>query len=155
MRRLDLSIGENDLFVFEMRLHLMSSHLNKRGSLAEESILFLLQEARMRYLAEEGMTEKELVDNVGFMISQATLNYRAEAGYNDELSIQIYASRFAQKSRLFSFHYQIIRVSDNAVIVDAATQHEFYNYQTKRMACAPSKFYWMIHRNLQLITIAA
>ena len=155
MRRLDLSISENDLFVFEMRLEVMSSHLNKRGSLAEESILFLLQEARMRYLAEESMTETALVDNVGFMISQATINYRTEAAYADELRIQIYASRFAQKSRLFSFHYRIIRVSDNAVIADAATQHEFYNYQTKRLAFAPSKFYWMIHRNLQLITMAA
>lgn len=155
MSQLNLSVGEEDLFVFETRLPVMVSHLNYCNHLAHESILTLLQEARMQYLSEEGMTELSLSGSVGFLIGQANVNYRSQAFYGDELRIQIYASRFKQRSRLFSLNYQVIRTSDDTIIADAATQHAFYDYQAKRITSAPQEFYWMIHRNLQLITRAA
>jgi acyl-CoA thioesterase FadM len=155
MSQLNLSVGEEDLFVFETRLPVMVSHLNAGNQLAHESILTLLQEARMQYLSEEGMTETSLKGSVGFLISQANFNYRAQAAYGDELCIQIYASRFKPGARLFSLNYQVIRTSDNTIIADAATQHAFYDYQARRITSAPQEFYWMVHRNLQLITLAA
>jgi len=152
---LDLLVSEEALFVFEARLPVLLSHLDRGNRLASESILALLQEARMQFLSQDSMTETSLVGHVGFLISQVNINYQTQAVYGDELRIQIYASRFTQKSRLFSFNYQVIRDSDNVVIANAATQHAFYDYQLKRITSAPSEFYWKVHRNLQLLTLAA
>jgi acyl-CoA thioesterase FadM len=155
MSQLDLSVHADDLFVFETRLPVMAVHVQHANSMTQESVLHLLQEARLQYLAQEGMTEIALDGSIGLLISQASINYHQPAFYGDELSIQIYASRFTKKSRLFSFNYQIIRASDSAVIADAATEHAFYDYQEKRITSAPVAFYWMVHRNLQLIDLAA
>jgi acyl-CoA thioester hydrolase len=155
MGELSLRINPTDLFVFETRLPVMTAHVREGNCLTEESLLSLLQEARLQYLAREGMSEKSLVGSVGFFVSRAHINYHALAFHGDELRIQIYARRFRQGSRLFSFNYPISRVSDGKVIADVATEHAFYDFETRRVTSTPTAFYWVIHRNLQLIDLAA
>lgn len=155
MSQLNLSVGNDHLFVSETTLPVMVTHLNGGKHLPQESILILLQEARAQYLFAEGMAEAALAGPVGLLVSQVNLDYHAQAFYGDELRIQIYASRFTKRARLFSFNYRVIRVSDDAIIADAATEHVFYDYQARRVTTAPSEFYWLIHRNLQLISLAA
>ena len=155
MSQMCLSVGDEDLFVFETVMPVMLCHVSYGNHLSNDSILTLLQEARMQYLMQEGATEISLQESVGFLVNQATINYRAQAYYGDKLRVQIYAPRFKLRARKFDFNYQILRVSDGAVIADASTSQVFYDFLKKRITTAPKSFYWMIHRNLQLITRAA
>lgn len=155
MKELRLAVGDGDLFIYDTVLPVTVSHLNYGNHLGHDALLSLLQEARMQLLAQEGMSEIALSDQVGYLVNQVCVDYRAQAHYGDALNVQIYAERFSKRSRVFSLRYRVTRQSDGAVIADAATRHAFFDYATKKITRAPKDFYWLVHRNLALITCAA
>ncbi|MDF1761558.1 MAG: acyl-CoA thioesterase [Coxiellaceae bacterium] len=91
--------------VYSTSINVLLSHLNYGNHLGNDSVLTVLQEARMRWLLSinPGCSEIAIEGNVGWMVRQATVEYLSQAYYDNELLINISVSDCTRSTFLLSY----------------------------------------------------
>lgn len=126
-------------FRFSTEMEVSIGDINYGGHLGNDKFLVLFQEARLRYLDQFGFSEMSIGEDVSLIMSQAQVNFKAEAFWGDRLKILVRISHL-EKIR-FTFDYLIIKDEGAEVIVATGfTKMVGFNYKERKVKKLPSVF---------------
>ena len=135
MARIQIVLPET--FVFSTELPLYISHINYGGHLDNALLLTLISEARVRFFKSLGYSELD-VEGVGIVVSDAALQYKAEAFHGETMRVDMAAADFGKYGCDLLW-----RMSDQATgreIARGKTGIVFLDYTTKKIALVPQGF---------------
>jgi 4-hydroxybenzoyl-CoA thioesterase len=135
MARIKIELPER--FVFETEIAVRISDINYGGHLGNDAILSIAHEARIRFLADLGYSEKN-IENISIILSDAAIVFRSESYYGDVLLISIAVGEFS--SRGFELIYRMSRKEDRKEIARVKTGQVFFDYKTKKISQVPEAF---------------
>ena len=83
-----------DKFVFSTEEKIRITDLNYGNHLANDSILSIIHEARVRFLESMHLSEKDIF-GVGLILSDSVIIYKSEAFYGNTLKIDVAVEDFS------------------------------------------------------------
>jgi acyl-CoA thioesterase FadM len=106
--------------------------INYGGHLGNDSVLSLIQEARMQLLAKGGFTELEAGGH-GLIMADVQVAYRGESFYGDVLLVEVFVSELDKRS--FNFLYRVSTQRDGMRIpvADARTGMVCFDYKQRKI----------------------
>lgn len=137
MARIKIEIPTN--FQFQTTIPVRITDVNYGGHVGNDAILSIMQEARTQFIMSLGYKDEiSITDDIGTIVTDAAIEYKAESFYGDELSISISIDDFNKYG--FDIYYQIKRKSDNKEIAKGKTGIVCFNYTIKKIAALPASF---------------
>jgi acyl-CoA thioester hydrolase len=124
-------------FHFRTELSIRIDDINYGGHMGNDAVLSLFHEARVRMLRAEGWSELD-IDGAGFMMSDATILYKAEALQGDRVSIEIAVTDFSNAG--CDFTYRMTNIDSGRELARARTGVVFYDYIRRKIAPVPKRF---------------
>lgn len=119
--------------LFKLSIPVRIGDINYGNHLGNDSVLSLIHEARMQFLAQWGYTELDAGGNAMIM-ADVMIAYKGEAFYGEVLDIAIYAEEITDRS--FDLLYHIATVRDGVVkdIAHTKTAMICFDYTTRKIA---------------------
>ena len=110
--------------------------INYGNHTGNDSIVGLIQEARMIWLQQYRYTELD-IDGTGLIMSDLAMEFKNESFYGDILEIQLFVGEITKKS--FELYYAITTIRDQTtlVIARAKTGMVCFDYGQKKVALIP------------------
>jgi acyl-CoA thioesterase FadM len=108
--------------------------VNYGGHLGNDRVLGLAHEARVRWLASCGLSEKD-VGGVGLIMADAALVFRGEAFLGDELEVAVGAIEVRRSS--FDLVYLLTRPVDAVEIALVKTGMVCFDYTARKVSRLP------------------
>jgi acyl-CoA thioester hydrolase len=133
---------DSDRRIYSTMIEVLVSHLNYGNHLGYDSLLSILQDARMRWLRDNNMSEVSLEGQRGYVISEVVVNYKGEGFFGDLLQVSLYPEQYGRKT--FSLKYQVTNVAKNLLIALAETSHVGFDFERRAIAPLPSSFLSML-----------
>ena len=135
MSRVHIDLPE--VYVFKTELAVQIGDINYGNHLANDAVLRLAHEARMRFLQHHGYTEMN-IDGAGLIMADAAIEFKNEAFYNDTLTIWVTIDD-VQKIN-FDIFYKIEKTIDGKVIpvANAKTGMICFDYEKRKVAAISS-----------------
>ena len=127
MSRIHIEPPEHWLFHTTIKVYI--GDINYGNHLANDAVLRLCHEARLRLLASFGFSEMDI---------DAALQFQGQSFYGDELNFDLGISELSNTG--FSILYRITRVNDGAAIAMVKTGMAFFNYERQRISRTPEAF---------------
>ena len=124
-------------FTFCTDLTVRITDINYGRHVGNDAMLGLLQEARLRYLAQAGFSEED-IGGVGMVMGDAVIQFKAVAFYGDCLTVAVGLQDVGR--RTFDLVYRVTRKADQAVVVLAKTGMVAYDYSRNQPANLPDVF---------------
>ena len=134
MPRIKLDMPEK--YIFSTEIVVRITDLNYGNHLANDTLLSLVHEARVRFLKSIGYTELD-VAGAGIIMADVAVMYKNQAYYGDTLRIDIAAGDFSRKS--CDFYYRINN-QDQKLIANCKTGIVFFDYRQKKPVSIPLPF---------------
>lgn len=135
MARLRLSLPERA--GFETKMAVRITDINYGQHLGNDTVLSFIHEARARFLALHGWSEKN-AGGPGLIMLDAEIAYRAQAYWGDELRVEVITGE--ARTCDFDLFYRIVRDRDGMEIARAKTTLACYNYEKSRVVRIPESF---------------
>lgn len=123
--------------MFETEIPVRISDINYGGHLGNDSALSIAHEARIRFLASMGYTEKD-IEGKSVIMNDAAAVYRSESFYGDILLVSVNAGDFSGTG--FDICYKIVRKKDRKEIARIKTGMVFFDYGTGKIVKIPEAF---------------
>lgn len=123
--------------IFKTDLTVRIYDLNYGNHLGNDSLVSLLHEARVRFFKSHGFTELD-IDGVGILITNLVINYKAEAFYGDEITVEIGLDDLSKIG--VDFMYTIKLKNINTEIAKAITTATFFDYKKSKVVKIPMIF---------------
>jgi acyl-CoA thioester hydrolase len=123
-------------FIASIIIPVRITDINYGNHLGNDSLVSILHEARVQWLAQAGYTELD-IEGIGVIMSDLAVEYKKEAFYGDQLTIKIAVGEITSVS--FEIYYHIIN-QDNKEIAKAKTGMVCYDYGKKKVAAIPPAF---------------
>lgn len=134
MARIKLNLPDN--FQFETDIPVRGSDLNYGGHVGNDTMLTLLQEARIHFYRSIGYENELSFDgNVGQIIADAAIQYKAESFLGDVLRIRIAALDFNKYG--FNLFYMVTHRESGKEIARAKTGIVCFDYAKRQVASIP------------------
>lgn len=126
-------------FSFHTRIPVRITDLNYGGHVGNDTLLGILQEARVHYLQQWDYTELN-VAGAGLIMSDAAIVYKGEAFHGDTLEVGVQASEFTRVG--FELYYQVetVRGEKKVLIAQAKTGMVFFDYTARKPVMVPEVF---------------
>jgi acyl-CoA thioesterase FadM len=134
MARIKLDLP--DAFPFRTTLTVRVTDLNYGNHLGNHSLLGMIHEARVRFLASMGYSELD-VEGVGTLMADCAIVYRAQGFLGDRLDISVAAGDF---SRVGCDLYFLLEKADGQEVARAKTGIVFFDYATQTVRPVPEGF---------------
>ncbi|WMY92072.1 acyl-CoA thioesterase [Snodgrassella communis] len=122
---------------FHTRISVHIGDINYGNHLANDAVLRLCHEARLRLLASLGFSEMD-AGGTGLIMLDAALQFQGQSFYGDELDFDLGIIGLSNTG--FSLIYRIRRANDGAAIAMVKTGMAFFNYQRQRISRTPEIF---------------
>lgn len=135
MSRVKLNLSEK--FIFSTTIDIRISDINYGGHLGNDSILSLIHEARVRFLNQNGFSEKD-IGGAGIIMTDSVIEYLSEGFYGDKINIEIAVDEITRTGS--DFHYKLTNVDAKKIIAKAKTGIVFYDYEKKKVVRTPKIF---------------
>lgn len=132
MARVQIELPQS--WLFRTRLAVRVTDVNYGGHLGNDRVLGLAHEARVRWLASCGLSEKD-VGGVGLIMADAALVFRGEAFLCDELEVELGAMEVRRSS--FDLVCRLTRPVDTAEIALVKTGMVCFDYSARKVARLP------------------
>lgn len=132
MARVQIELPQS--WLFRTRLAVRVTDVNYGGHLGNDRVLGLAHEARVRWLASCGLSEKD-VGGVGLIMADAALVFRGEAFLCDELEVELGAMEVRRSS--FDLVCRLTRPADTAEIALVKTGMVCFDYSARKVARLP------------------
>lgn len=139
MARISIAFPEH--IHFTTTLDVRITDLNYGGHLGNDSVLSLLHEARVRFLQYLGYTEMD-VAGAGIIMSDAAIQFKSEAFYGEQLTIDIAVGEHSRVS--FDMFYRIH--SREKLVAVAKTGIVFFDYTNRKVVPIPEAFLQAVKR---------
>jgi len=124
-------------WLFRTKLTVRVGDVNYGGHLGNDRVLGLVHEARVRWLASHGLSEKD-VGGPGLIMGDAALSFLGEAFLGDELEVALGAMEVRRSG--FELVYELTRPADDAAIALVRTGMVCFDYAARRPARIPASF---------------
>ena len=134
MARIKLDLPSR--FPFRTTLEVRVTDLNYGNHLGNDALLGLLHEARVRFLAAHGWTEKD-VEGVGLLMADCAILYKAQGRLGDVLTVEMAAGDF---SRVGCDLYYRVTKADGTELAQAKTGIAFFDYAEQTVRPVPETF---------------
>lgn len=123
-----------DQYPFSTNITVRVTDLNYGGHLGNDSLLTLVHEARVAFLASHGFSELDC-GGVSLTMGDAAIVYQGEAYAGDGLNIEVAAGEPSPSG--FRLFYRLTRSSDDQKIALAETGMVCFNYKAKKIMPLP------------------
>jgi acyl-CoA thioester hydrolase len=133
MPRVKVSLPES--FGFAMEIPVRITDLNYGAHLGNDALLSILHEARVQFLAHLGETEFDPISQLGFIMVDVAIEYKAEAFHGDVLHIDLAAND--QRKYGFDIMYHVKNQAGKEV-ARAKTGMLCFDYNTRKLRALPS-----------------
>ncbi|WP_239349670.1 acyl-CoA thioesterase [Snodgrassella communis] len=135
MSRIHIEPPEHWLFHTCISVHI--GDINYGNHLANDAILRLCHEARLRLLASLGFSEMD-AGGTGLIMLDAALQFQGQGFYGDKLDFDLGITGLNNTG--FGLIYRIRRTNDGTAIAMVKTNMAFFNYQRQRISRTPEIF---------------
>jgi len=135
MARIKLEFPDKILFQTEIPVRI--TDINYGGHLGNDSILSIVQEARVRFLKEYNYSEKN-IDGLGIIMTDCAIVYKSESFYGDVLQIRIGITDFFKYG--CDIYYQLVNKKTEKNVAIVKTGIMFFDYEQRKKARVPEKF---------------
>jgi acyl-CoA thioesterase FadM len=123
-------------FRFTTTLPVRITDLNYGGHLGNDALLSLLHEVRVQFLAVLGEREVDPATQLGFIMADVAIEYKAEAFYGDVLHIEVGVSDLSKYG--FDIVYQVKNQAGREV-ARAKTGMLTFDYNTRKLRPLPAE----------------
>jgi acyl-CoA thioester hydrolase len=131
-----IKLNHPDIYHFRTEIPVRITDLNYGNLLANEAMLAILHEARVRFLAQIGYTETD-IEGTGIMMGDAAIIYKVQAFYGDVLNIDLAVTDIAKKS--CDIFYRVTKKQEK-IVAYAKTCIVFYDLKEQKPARIPELF---------------
>ncbi|MEZ5031316.1 MAG: thioesterase family protein [Saprospiraceae bacterium] len=133
MARIKLDIP--DILPYQTEIRVRITDLNYGNHLGNDRLLAYLQEARVQWLADLGLSELD-AHGVGFLQVDSAIQYLAEGFFNDRIRIEAGTAAWTPKS--WDFVYRLtLADQDNRLLALAKTGMVAFDYSTRKVVRVP------------------
>ena len=126
-----------DSFPFATTVTVRVTDVNYGGHLGNDTVLSLLQEARVRYLREHAYSEED-VEGTGIIMTDAVVVYLSQAFPGEELRIEVAVDDIARVG--CDFVYRVTERSSGREVARAKTGIAFFDYAAGKVSPVPGGF---------------
>ena len=134
MARIHISLP--DKFLFETEISIRASDLNYGGHVGNDTMLTLLQEARIQFYRSLGFpNEISFEGSVGQIITDAAIQYKSESFLGDVLIVQIAVADFNKHG--FDLLYLVTNKATGKEIARGKTGIVSFDYTKHKMVSVP------------------
>lgn len=136
MERVKINLPEH--FNFSTNIKIRITDLNYGGHVGNDSFLSLIHEARQQFLNYFDYSELKF-ENVSLIMADASIEFKKELNYGDEIKISVAASGFDKYG--FDIFYQLEIIDGEKLILagKAKTGMLCYDYQNKKLMAVPEE----------------
>jgi YbgC/YbaW family acyl-CoA thioester hydrolase len=134
MSRIKISLPQN--FTFFTTIPVRITDVNYGGHVGNDSILSIIHEARVQFLAYFGYTEMN-VSGVGLIMSDVGIEFKNELFYGQQLKVFVNADDLSRAG--FNLYYKMIveTTEKESVIAVAKTGMVCFDYDRKKVVALP------------------
>ena len=134
MERIKIELPSN--FSFSAIIPIRITDINYGNHVGNDSLLSLMHEARMQFLAKHGYSELS-IENIGLIMADVAIEYKVEIHYGEIITVHVVADGFDRLG--FDFFYKIITIRDNQeiLVAKAKTGMMGYDYEQKKKVSIP------------------
>lgn len=123
--------------IFSTDLQVRVYDLNYGNHLGNDSLVSLIQEARMRFFKRYNFTELD-IGGVGILITNLVVNYKSEAFYGDDIKIDMSIGDISKTGIDFLY---ILNIKHTGIeIAKALTTATFFDYKKSKVVRVPKIF---------------
>ena len=138
MSKIQINLPDSFQFCTEIKIRI--TDVNYGGHLGNDSMLSIMQEARIQYLQRLGFQhEGNGPDGIGIIIRDVGIVYKKECYYGAILRISISAQEVSRK--FCNLYYRIVDSSDDQDVAIAQTKIIFYDYQSQMIRKISEQLY--------------
>lgn len=123
-------------FSFSTTLPVRITDLNYGAHLGNDSLLGLLHEARVQFLAALGTAEFDPATKMGFIMADVAIEYKGEGFYGDVLTFELAATDVHKYG--FDVVYRV-QNQDGRAIATAKTGMLCFDYNTRKLRGLPQE----------------
>ncbi len=123
-----------NVYIFSKDLSIRFKDVNTAKHMGYDHLVSLLQEARIAFFMSYGFDELN-ARPIGFIIADLAVQYKSEAFYNDNITIDIAIDDIKEKS--LDIHYRVTHKTNHKVIALAKTGVVFFDKDKKRPSPIP------------------
>ena len=135
MARIKIELPEK--YIYSTKIEVRIGDINYGGHLANDAVLTLAHEARIRFLAIHAYTETN-VHGLGLIMTDAAVVYKSEAFYGDRLHIDI---AILEINRLgFELFYRFSNAVTAKEVAHVKTGMAFFDYTNRKIMATPQEF---------------
>ncbi|WP_404419972.1 acyl-CoA thioesterase [Marinospirillum sp.] len=136
MPRIKLEFPEKVVYCHQLNLRI--NDINYGQHLGHDTLVTLMHEARCSWLAESDLSELSIDGGqVGWVVAELAVNYKVEAFYPDQLSIELAIGDIGSKG--LEIYHRVLR-GDGKVVALAKTGMVFFDYEAHQAAAIPESF---------------
>jgi acyl-CoA thioester hydrolase len=134
--RIKISLPEK--FPFTTRIPIRITDVNYGGHVGNDSVLSIMHEARMQFLASYGYSEMNF-GGVGMIMREVFISFKSELFYGDIVIASVAAAEFSGAG--FGLFYKLEKESDGKIIAVAYAQTGMvcYDYDKKKIMPVPDE----------------
>ncbi|VEJ20389.1 acyl-CoA thioesterase [Neisseria animaloris] len=119
---------------YRTTLSVQIGDLNYGNHLANDAVLRLCHECRVRWLAQHAFTELD-AGGTGLIMADAAVQYLAQARHGDVIEIEMGVADVGRSS--FTLVYHLHRPADNQTIAKVGTGMVCFDYATQKVGRMP------------------
>ena len=123
-----------EIYSFSLELRVRVTDLNYGGHLGNDSLLSLVHEARVAFLASHGFSEMDC-GGVSLIMADAAISFQGEAYAGDDLKIEVAASDSTRSG--FRLFHRLMRSSDSQPIALVETGMVCFDYNGRKIRPLP------------------
>lgn len=124
-------------FTFTCNIPIRITDVNYGGHVGNDSVLTIIHEARMQFLAKFGYTEMD-IDGCGLIMADVAIEFKHELFYGDELTASVSAGNFSRIG--LDMYYKLEKKSGDKIILAAVVKTGMicYDYKKKKIVSMPA-----------------
>lgn len=132
-----------DRFLFSMQRAVGISDLNYAFHLDSVTMVRVIHEARLQFLADLGFTEANIF-GLGMVVTDLAVDYQSESFAHDVLNIEVGVGRFNRYG--CDIYYKITNTALERVVCHAKTGVVFFDFDKHKITLIPKAFKEMLER---------
>lgn len=124
-------------FIFTTSIAVCIGDINYGNHLANDAVLRLCHEARLRFLRRLGYSEMD-VAGTGLIMADAAIQFKGQAFHGDVLHFALGVADIGSAG--FALVYRICRLADQTEIAVVKNGMVFFDYTTQKVSKTPAAF---------------
>jgi acyl-CoA thioester hydrolase len=135
MSRIKINLPEK--FTFHCKIPVRITDINYGNHLGNDSVLSIIHEARVQFLAHYGCTELNVFGKA-LIMADVAMAFKSEGFYGDSLEVGVMPEEFTDYG--FDLLYKLTSVKTGKEIAAAKTGMVCFNYDTRKVSLLPNEF---------------